>query len=145
MGDMEERREVVYGLPGDELRECMVRVEKEMQEHHAGVHSDDPLPWDESVTRELPSYESRRREVKEVLRTLGVKPEEGAHEQPLQKVDKLLKGARAVGFSDRQIHGLLLDTLELVDEHWRMKHAEESEPGIEYIRRVVTEVRQHSR
>ena len=48
-------------------------------------------------------------------------------------------------YPDEKVHEqLLLDSDEL-DQHWRVKHSEEPEPGIEYIRRVVTQVRQYPR
>jgi hypothetical protein len=44
-----------------------------------------------------------------------------------------------------KVHEQLLADLDELDAHWRTEHPEEPEPGIEYIRRVVTEVRKYPR
>ena len=47
----------------------------------------------------------------------------------------------AYGYPDEKVHGQLLVDLDELDEHWRMEHPDEPEPGVEYLRRAVIDVR----
>jgi hypothetical protein len=51
----------------------------------------------------------------------------------------------AYRYRDDKVHETLLQRLDGLDEHWRKEHPDEPEPGDEYLRRVVTKVRQHRR
>jgi hypothetical protein len=48
-------------------------------------------------------------------------------------------------YSDEGAREGLLNKLGELDEHWRIEHPDQPEPGNEYLRRVVTKVRQHRR
>jgi hypothetical protein len=132
MGDVDERREVVYGLSVDDARECLALIGEERVQHDAihGLPNPTVQQWLSHIVQKL-DEETRRtwqrhqddavQDVRDIARKLAYRyPDENVHEQLLVDLDEL-------------------------DEHWRVKHPEEPEPGIEYIRRVVTEVRQHPR
>jgi hypothetical protein len=57
MQGVEERREVVYGLSGDEAWQCLCLVAVDEREHDAALHTDDPPP---------PVSEGARREVQAI-------------------------------------------------------------------------------
>jgi hypothetical protein len=129
---LNERREVVDGLSVDEARVCLALIGEERVQHDA-MHG---LP--------NPTVHSF---VSEIVRKLDKEARE--HLQRVQR-DAIL-GVRDIArklayrYPDENVHEQLLVDLDELDEHWREKHSGEPEPGIEYIRRVVTQVRQHPR
>jgi hypothetical protein len=129
---MHGRREVVYGLSVDEARECLALIGEERVQHDA-IHGF-PNPTVHSL-------------VSEIVRKLDEEAREQLQQVQHDAVQDVRDIARklAYRYPDERVHEQLLLDLDEVDEHWRVKHPEEPEPGIEYIRRVVTEVRQHPR
>jgi hypothetical protein len=132
MSGVDERRVVVNGLSVYEARECLVQVGEERVQHEVlhGLSNRTVQQWVSQIMQKL-DEETRRawqrhqddemHDLRDIVRKLAYKyPEERVHEQ------------------------LLLD-LDEFDEHWRVQHSEEPEPGMEYLQRVVTEVRQHPR
>jgi hypothetical protein len=129
---MDERREVVNGLSVDEARDCLAQVGEERVQHDVTHGGPDPTvqQWLSHIVQKL-DEETRRawqghqddevRDLRDIVRKLAFK------------------------YPDERVHEQLLVDLDEFHEHWRVNHPEEPGPGIEYIRRVVSEVRQHSR
>jgi hypothetical protein len=132
MDDMDERGEVVYGLSGDEARECLAQMFEERLQHDR-VHLTEPEPGEmKRVLQELVgsedvpedvriSHSSVEREKAHIIRTL-------IH-----------------AYADEEARKGLLNKLGELDEHWRTEHPDQPEPGLENLRRIVTEVRPHPR
>jgi hypothetical protein len=131
---MDERREVVDGLSVDEARECLALIGEERVQHDA-IHGG-PNPTVHSfvseIARKLPDQHSEE-QARELLRR---------QHDAVQEVSDIAREL-AYRYPDEKVHGQLLVDLDELDEHWRLKHSEEPEPGIEYFRRVVSEVRPH--
>lgn len=111
---MDDRREVVYGLSGDEARECLAQMfEERVLQHHAshGTEIEETV-----VTYSQPT--SVQHAVTEILRKMAYR------------------------YSDQEAREGVLNELDELDEHWRAEHPDEPEPGDEYLRRVVAKVRQ---
>jgi hypothetical protein len=136
MERVDERREVVYGLSVEEARECLAHMGEERVQHEAlhGLegatlrqalnHIAEKL--DEEARSELQRNRQRRQD--DEVHSLRDNVRKLANKYPVEKV-----------------HEQLLVDLDELDAHWRTEHPEEPEPGIEYIRRIVTEVRHHPR
>lgn len=136
MGRVDERREVVYGLSVEEARDCLAHIGEERVQHEAlhGLegatvrqalnHISEKL--DEEARSELQRNRQRRQD--DEVHSLRDNVRKLANKYPVEKV-----------------HEQLLADLDELDAHWRTEHPEEPEPGIEYIRRVVTEVRKYPR
>jgi hypothetical protein len=132
MGDMDERREVVYGLSGDEARECLAQMREERLQHDR-VHLTEPQPGEmKRVLQELVGREDV---------TENVRISHSSVERAKSHIIRTLIYAS----SDEEAREGLLNTLGELDEHWRIEHPDQPEPGIENLRRVVTKVRQHRR
>ena len=116
-GDMDERREVVYGLSGDEARECLAQMFEERLQHQAshGTETEETV-----VTYSQPVRASVHHMVTEILRKM------------------------AYGYSDQEAREQVLNELNERDEHWRAEHPEEPEPGTRYLIEVVNDVRRAS-
>jgi hypothetical protein len=130
MSAVDERREVVYGLSVDEARECLAQIGEQRVQHEV-IHG-------------LPNP-TVRQALSEIVRKLY--PEEGAREYLARAqddvVDRLREDVRrlAYRYPDEKVHGQLLTDLNELDYHWRAKHPDEPEPGVEYLRRAVNDVR----
>jgi hypothetical protein len=132
MGDMDERREVVYGLSGDEARECLAQMREERLQHDR-VHLTEPQPGEmKRVLQELVGREDV---------TENVRISHSSVERAKTHIIRTLTYA----YSDEEAREGLLNKLGELDEHWRIEHPDQPEPGNEYLRRVVTKVRQHRR
>ena len=125
---MDERREIIEGLSGDELWQCLRLTVEDDREHDAALHADDPPP---------PVSEGARREVQAILRTLEVKPELAATARGGSP------NKRPPYAEDERVRALLLVMLETHDHHWGEKHRDQPEPGVDYLLGVVNRVRQH--
>lgn len=132
MGDVDERREVVYGLSVDDARECLALIGEERVQHDA-IHG-----FPNQTVHYVVSQIARKLD-KEAREQLQRDQQDAV--QDVRDISRKL----AYRYPDENVHEQLLVDLDELDEHWRVKHPEEPEPGIEYIRRVVTEVRQHPR
>jgi transposase len=132
MTGMDERRDVVNGLSVDEARECLAQVGEERVQHDVlhGLPNPTVQQWLSHIGQKLDE---------ETRRAWQRHQDDEVHD--LRDIVRKL----AYRYPDEKVHEQLLMDLEELDEHWRVKHAEEPEPGIEYIRRVVTAVRQHPR
>jgi hypothetical protein len=134
MSAVDERREVVYGLSVDEARECLVQIGEQRVQHEA-MHG-------------LPNP-TVRQALNEIVRKLYSKEEAREYLARAQDdvVDRLREDVRrlAYRYPDEKVHGQLLMDLNELEEHWRANHPDEPKPGVEYLRRVVTKVRQHPR
>jgi hypothetical protein len=139
---VKERRDVLDGLSVDEARECLALIgEEDLQHHNQALHElpDVPVgpdspgrPWLIRILPKLPDDEFRQ-----------------VWEQVLNdgKVHSQSEIMRNLAYRcrDDRVHEILLQWLDGLDKHWRKGHPDELEPGDEYLRRVVTEVRQHPR
>ena len=114
MGDMDERREIVYGLSGDEARECLAQMLEEKVKHQASHRTETE---EAVVTYSQPFRTSVQHAVTEILRKM------------------------AYHYSDQEAREGVLDELKERDEHWRAEHPEEPEPGTRYLIEVVNDVR----
>jgi hypothetical protein len=132
MTGMDERREVVNELSVDEARECLALIGEERVQHDA-IHG--------FLNATVHNF------VGEIVRKLDKEAREQLQRYQHDAVQRVRDIARklAYRYPDENVHEQLLVDLDELDEHWRLKHPEEPEPGIEYFRRVVTEVRQHPR
>jgi hypothetical protein len=132
MSDIHGRREVVYGLSVDEARECLALIGEERVQHDA-IHG-------------LPNP-TLHYLVSQIARKLGKEAHMRLQRHQHDAVQDVRDSARklAYRYPDENVHEQLLVDLDDLNEHWRVKHPEEPEPGIEYIRRLVTEARQHPR
>jgi hypothetical protein len=131
MGDMDERREVVYGLSGDEARECLAQMFEERLQHDR-VHLTEPQPG----------------EMKRVLQELVGRedvPDVGISHSSVERAKTQIIRMSTHAYSDEEARQGLLNKLGELDEHWRTEHPDQPEPGIDNLRRVVTEVRQRPR
>jgi hypothetical protein len=136
MSGMNERREVICGLSVEEAREFLAHIGEERVQHEvlhvrkgatvrqALNHISEKL--DEKARREL--QRARQRHQDDEMHCIRDNVRKIANQYLVEKV-----------------HEQLLADLDELDEHWRTEHPEEPELGIEYIRRVVTEVRQYPR
>ena len=131
---MDERREVVYGLSVDEARECLALIGEERVQHDAihGFPNQTVHSFVSQIVRKLYSDEEARSQL------------QGLQEDAVQSLRDIVRKL-AHRHPDEKVHEQLLMDLDELDEHWRVQHTKEPEPSIEYIRRVVTEVRQHPR
>jgi hypothetical protein len=129
---MKERREVVDGLSVDDARECLALIGEERVQHDA-IHGF-PNPTVHNF-------------VSEIVRKLDKDAREQMQRVQHDGVQRVRDIARelAYRYPDENVHEQLLVDLDELDEHWREKHPGEREPGDEYLRRAVTEVRQHPR
>jgi hypothetical protein len=134
MGHVDERREVVNGLSVDEARECLALIGEERVQHDAihGLPNPTVHSFASEIVRKLYSDEEARNQLQR-------------HQHDAVQDVRDIARKLAYRYPDENVHEQLLVDLDELDEHWRVKHPEEPEPGIEYIRRVVTEVRQHPR
>ena len=114
---MDERREVVYGLSGNEARECLAQMLEERVKHQASHRTETE---EAVVTYSQPFRTSVQHMVTEILRKM------------------------AYGYSDQEARGGGLNELDELDEHWRAEHPEEPEPGTRYLIEVVNDVRRAS-
>src|SRR5881396_378832 len=131
MGDMDERREVVYGLSGDEARECLAQMFEERLQHDR-VHLTEPQPG----------------EMKRVLQELVGRedvPDVRISHSSVERAKTQIIRTSIYAYSDEEAREGLLNELGELDEHWRTEHPDQAEPGIENLRRVVTEVQQRPR
>jgi hypothetical protein len=117
-GDMDDRREVVYGLSRDEARECLAQMLEERVKHQAShqTETEEAVVTYSQLNAAAPT--SVQHMVTEILRRM------------------------AYGYSDQEAREGVLNELDELDEHWRAEHSDEPEPGDEYLRRVVAKVRQ---
>jgi hypothetical protein len=130
MSAVDEKREVVYGLSVDEARECLAQIGEQRVQHEVihGLPSPTVRQWFSEIVRKL--Y-----------------PEEEAREYLARAqddvVDRLREDVRrlAYWYPDEKVHGQLLMDLNELDDHWRAKHPDEPETGIEFLRRAIDEVR----
>jgi hypothetical protein len=132
MSGMGERREVVYGLSVDEARECLALIGEERVRHDT-THGF-PNPTVHNFVGEI--VRKLDKEAREQL--------QGNQHDAVQDVRDIARKL-AYRYPDEDVHEQLLVDLDELDEHWRVNHPKEPEPGIEYIGRVITEVRQHPR
>jgi hypothetical protein len=129
MSDMDDRREVVYGLSGDEARECLAQMSEELLQHDR-VHLTEPQPGEmKHVLQELVGSE----DVPENVRI--------SHSSVVRLKTHIIRTS-IYAYSDEAAREGLLNKLGELDEHWRTEHPDQPEPGIENLRRVVSEVRQ---
>jgi hypothetical protein len=129
MGDMDERREVVYGLSGDEARECLAQMFEERLQHDR-VHLTEPQPGEmKRVLQELVGGEDV--------------PDKRISHSSVERAKTDIIRTSISAYSDEEAREGLLNKLGELDEHWRTEHPDQPEPGIVNLRRVVTKVRQH--
>jgi hypothetical protein len=140
-GVVNERREVIDGLSVNEARECLALMSEEDLRHFQSLHELPDAPvgpdspgrhWLSKFLRKLPDDELRQ--VWEQVLNDGK-----VHSQS-EIVRKI-----AYRYRDDKVHEILLQSIDSLDKHWRKEHPDEPEPGDEYLRRAVTEVRQHRR
>ena len=114
-GDMDERREIVYGLSGDEARECLAQILEEAVKHRA----------------------SHRTETEKAVLTYS-------QPASVQHMFIQIWRKMAYGCSDQEAREGVLNKLDERDEHWRAEHPDEPEPGTRYLIEVVNDVRRAS-
>jgi hypothetical protein len=136
MGAVDNRREVVYGLSVDEARECLAHIGEERVQHEA-LHG-----FEGATVRQALNHISEKLD-EEARRELQRNRQRHQDDEVHSRRDNVRKLANK--YPDENVHEQLLVDLDELDAHWRTEHPEEPEPGIEYIRRVVTEVRTHAR
>jgi hypothetical protein len=135
MGEMDQRREIIEGLSVDEAREWLALIGEEEVQHRYALHGY-PNP-------------TVRQTVNHILEKLHSDEKARRQLQRLQddEVHRLREDVRklAYRYPIERVHEQLLVDLNRLDEHWRAEHPDEPEPGIEYLRRVLAQVRQHDR
>jgi hypothetical protein len=127
MGHVDERREIIEGLSGDEAWQCLRLEVEDDREHDAALHTDDPPP---------PVSEGARREVQAISRTLPEAARARSH-SPANR--------RPPDADDERVRLLLLAMLQSIDRHWGERHRDQPKPGVEYLLGVVNRVRQLGR
>jgi hypothetical protein len=134
MSGMDERREVVYGLSVDEARECLALLGEERVQHDAihGLPNPTVHSFAGEIVRKLYSDEEARSQL------------QGLQQDALQSLHDIVRKL-AHRYPDEKVHEQLLVDLDEFDEHWRVQHPDQPEPGVEHIRRVVNQVRRHPR
>jgi hypothetical protein len=141
MGDVDERREVVYGLSGDEARECLAQMSEERLQHDR-MHLTEPQPGE-------PKRVLQPGEMKRVLQELvggeDVPENVRISHSSVERAKTHIIRTLIYTYSDEEAREGLLNTLGELDEHWRTEHPDQPEPSLENLRRVVTKVRQHRR
>jgi peptidoglycan/xylan/chitin deacetylase (PgdA/CDA1 family) len=128
MGRVDERREIIEGLSGDQAWRCLGLVIKDDREHDAALHANDLPP---------PVSEGARREVQAILRTLP--------EAARARGDPPASRRRPPDADEERVRRLLLVMLEYNDRHWGEKHADQPKPGVEYLLGLVNRARIHGR
>jgi hypothetical protein len=144
MGHVDERREVVYGLSGDEARECLAQKSEERLQHDR-VHLTEPQLQHDRVHLTEPQPGEMKRVLQELVGSEDVPENVRISHSSVERAKSHIIRTLIYASSDEEAREGLLNTLGELDEHWRIEHPDQPEPGIENLRRVVTKVRQHRR
>ena len=129
---MDERGEVVYGLSGDEARECLAQMFEERLQHDR-VHLTEPEPGE------------MKRVLQELVGSEDVPEDVRISHSSVERANAHIIRTLIHAYADEEARKGLLNKLGELDEHWRTEHPDQPEPGIENLRRIVTEVRPHPR
>jgi hypothetical protein len=134
---MKERRELVDGLSVDDARECLALIGEERVQHDAVQGFPNPTvhSFVSEIVWKLADWHSEE-EARELQQRVQHDAVQGVHD---------IARELAYRYPDENVHEQLLVDLDEFDQHWRVKHPGEPGSGIEYLRRVVTEVRQDPR
>lgn len=116
MGDLKERRELVYGLSVDEARECLALIGEGRVQHDAihGLPNPTVHSFISEIVRKLVDRHSDE-EARELLQRVQ-------HDAVHSRRD--IVGKLAYRYPDEKVHEQLVADLDELDEHWRTEHSD---------------------